>query len=607
MTASYQSAALPADEQARLEELYRLGILDTGAEERFDRITQLVADLFEVPTAFISFIDRNRQWIKSACNPPFVETPRDVAFCAHALVQSDMLIIRDATQDPRFAHNPLVVGPPHIRFYAGAVLRGPGGHALGTLCLVDQTPRNLSEPERKRLLTIAHLVEQELRYEFRFKEIRRQAYRSAHYDAVTALPNANLLLDRVDQAITLARRSACQLLVAVVELPRLSETLTVIDKALGEQLLRACGAQLVLTLNPACTVARWRGESFAVLLPTVTHAHEAAAFLRLVRTAFREPIAVCQQTFQFEVLCGAAMYPDAGLDGETLMAAAQTMVRHSQQTPHAPFTFYTPEAGQRMKRRLGLEARLRATLAQGALDVVYQPIVNIDSGAPSAVEVLARWHDPVLGIVPTEEFIGLAEQSSLIVDIDRFVLERAVRDMAHWDAQTLSLPTVSVNISGRTLLQDDLPQWLQRATAGSRLAPNRIMLEITENFLLADMAVARRNIEGARALGFRFAIDDFGTGFSAFNYLTKLTVDEIKLDRVFIKEMIHRKFDASIARSIIAMTHDLGLPLVAEGVETYEQVVYLRAYNCKEAQGYYFSRPLTSEHLLIALQSPPGE
>lgn len=602
----HQPAPLPADEQARLEELYRLGILDTAAEDRFDRITQFVADLFDVPTAFISFIDRNRQWIKSACNPPFAQTKRDVSFCAYTILQTELLIIPDATTDPRFADNPLVVGPPYIRFYAGATLRGPNGRAIGTLCLIDRAPRNISTREQKRLQVMARMVEQELQYEYRFQEVRKQAYRNAHYDAATGLPSPNLFLDRVNQTIHLARRGAHSLLVAVVELRPMQELLAIVDKEVGEHLLYACGERLTTRLNPACTVARWRGEQFAVLLPTLTQPFEGEAFLQLLRSAFFEPIRQEGRVFQFEALCGASAYPEAGIDADMLIAGAQLALRECQQTPHMPFRLYSPETSHAMTRRFNIEGNLRTALQQNVLSVAYQPIVNIERGAIQGVEALCRWEDPAIGTVTTDEFIRQAEESKLILEIDRFSLSQAAKQVRYWDAKYAQPLTLSVNISGKTLLQDDFVKWLQMATLDSDLSPTHVVLEITENYLVRDIEQARRNIEAARALGFRFAIDDFGTGFSSFDYLTKLPIDQLKLDRVFVHEMTERDADASIAHTIIALAREMALPLLAEGIETYEQLLYLKAYKCKGGQGYYFSRPVAAERIeqMLANQTP---
>lgn len=596
--ASYQTAPL-LDEKAeteRLEELYRLGILDTAAEERFDRLTQLVADIFDVPTAFISFIERNRQWVKSSCNLTFSETDRDISFCSHTIMQPEMLVIPDAARDPRFAGNPLVTGAPHIRFYAGAVLRGPAHHALGTLCLIDYKPRAMSAREQQRLISFARMVEQELQYEYRFQEIRRQAFRNASYDTATQLPNATLFLERVNQAVTDARRSSQGLMVVVLDLHRLPDALAVLDGDMGARLLHACGERLTGRLNSACTVARWRDEFFAVLLPTLSHASDAEAFLQVLVGAFADPICLDKKSFQFEALAGAAMYPDGGIDADTLLAGAQIALRESQKAQHRHTHIHTLRATEAMTRRLELESSLRLALEHIELTVVYQPVVEIESGAIVGVEAIARWDDPAVGNIPTEEFVRLAEHSALIIEVDSFALRRAACDMRRWDQQTSQRMTLCVNISGRTLLQDRFVQWLQ-AAIGANLEPSRIIVEVTENYLVADLAHARRNIEQAHKLGFRFAIDDFGTGFASFDYLTNLPVDEIKLDRSFVKEMTQHSTRASVALTIINLARDLHLPLIAEGIETYEQLVFLKAYKCTHGQGYYFSRPVSAPHI----------
>ena len=588
----YRPALVPADEPERIEELRMLRLLDTANEARFDRFTKLAADLFGVPVALFNLVDTNRVWFKSARGPALAATPRDVSFCAHAILERQLLVIPDATQDERFAGNPLVTGPPHIRFYAGAVLHGPRGKAIGTLCVIDHQPRAFSDTDQERLLALAAILEEEVRHEGDIQAARQRAFENAHYDVTTGLPNARLFSDRLQQSLSISRRSQGTLLVALAELNDLAELRAVLGKDACDELLRTCAERLSRALSSLCSIARWREETFALLLPTLSHFGSADAFLTLVCSTLAEPMICDGRTLHLDAACGAATYPESGLDADELIQHAAIAVRKTKESPQRRWSLYSDEMSATMVRRVDLEQRLREAVTAGALAVSYQPIVDFGTMEIHRVEALCRWVDPKFGSVDPEEFIQLAERSDLILDIDRQVMHKAVQALIEWERAGLRPLALSVNISSRTLMHADLLEWLRETVINAGLDPARVVLEVTENSLAADLGLARQNIFQCRQLGFNVAIDDFGTGFSSFNYLKSLSIDELKLDRAFVHEMTERRRDASIANTIITLARDLGVPVVAEGIETREQLVYLQAYNCDEGQGFYFDVPL---------------
>jgi len=598
----FQSAPIPNDEIERIEELRLLGLLDTGNEERFDRYTQLVADLFEVPIALISLVDVNRQWFKSACGLDVTETSRDVAFCAHAILESEILVVPDAIKDKRFAENPLVTNEPHVRFYAGAVLRGPTGKALGTLCLIDHQPRIFHKQEQKRLLSIAKILEEELRHESEYQKVRQEAFENALYDANSGLPNARLFRDRLEQALPVVRRTEAQLLVALVEVNGLFNVRTVLGNKIGDELLRECGQRLKAALNEVCTVAHWRDEVFAILLPSMHHKDEAVAFLDHIHNSLAKPFDCEGRILHFEGICGAASYPNSGIEADELIHNAGIALNDAKKDSHYHSRLYSPEMSTEMTRKIDLENQLIEAVRNQQLSIAFQPILDLETQEIHRVEALCRWIDPEQGNILADIFIPLAENSNLILDIDLFVISTAVSTILEWDNQGIHPLSISVNLSSKTLMHPQLVDWLKIAVIDKGLNPERVFLEVTENSLVADMGLARKNIATCRSLGFNAAIDDFGTGFSSFSYLKDLSIDELKLDRVFVKEMTQRRRDASIASNIITLAHDLGLTVVAEGIETYDQLAYLNAYQCEEGQGYYFSEPLEPKELLLKIK-----
>ena len=593
---NYTPAPIPHDEPKRLEDLRLLGLLDTVKEERFDRYTQLVADLFDVPIALITLVDENRQWFKSSCGLAVAETTRDISFCGHAILESRLLVIPDAAADPSFAGNPLVTGEPHIRFYAGAVLRSENGRALGTLCLIDHRARPFSQREQARLLAIAAMVEQEVRHESRLQIERKKAYENAHYDQGTGLPNARLFEDRVEQALMIMRRSPGRLLVALIEFVGWIDIKSALGAAAANELLRAYAERLNAALSDLCTLARWRENTFSLLLPALSRADEEVALTEHVQKVLTQPVTVQGRTISSDIRIGAALYPEAGLSVDELLENARLAAHECTRQTHKSWSIYSPAMGVAMTRRIDLEHYLAEAIRQDRLSVVYQPIIDLDAGRIRGVEALCRWNDPRLGQVDAEEFVGVAEMNdSLITALDRFVLRQSVTQILEWDRAGWRALTLSVNLSSKSLVHPQLIGWLDEAVSERGLDPRRVVLEVTENSLVADIGLARRNTAECRQRGFAVAIDDFGTGFSSFNYLKDLAVDELKLDKVFIKEMAQRRSDASIASTIIALAHKLGLTVVAEGIETAEQLTYLRAYHCDQGQGYYFAAPMSSD------------
>ena len=605
---TYQSAAIPDDERARLEELRLMKLLNTGTEARFDRIINLAADLFDVPIAVFSLVDVNREWFKSAFGLTLTEVEREISFCAHAILEPDLLIIPDATCDPRFAGNPLVTGIPHIRFYAGAIVRGPHGKALGTLCLVDHVAREFSQNERRRLLLLADILQEEARHENATREACRRAAVSAHHDPVTGLPNARLFSDRLDRALGISRHSEEALMVGLVAVKGLVDVRAVLGDAVGNAVLKACADRLRNALSDFCTIARWRQETFALLVPVISHPGEADAFLTLVYETLAEPVAVPGEgrLLQFEPVCGAAVYPDSGLDCSELLRHAALALREADGDGQVHRCVYSGEMNDSMTRRVSLEQRLREAVNTGGLEVAFQPIASMANLEIDRVEALCRWDDPVLGRVSTKEFIDLAERSNLIVDLDRHVIRKAMTAVLEWDQSGAPPLMLSVNLSSRSVMHPDLVEWLQDTRTEIGLDAARITLEITENSLIANMGSAHKNLLRCRELGFRVSIDDFGTGFSSFNYLKRLAVDELKVDRVFVKEITDSKRDASIVRSIASLARDLGIAVVCEGIETYGQLIYLKAHQCDHGQGYYFS-PAVKPDALMELLSKNSE
>lgn len=585
-------APIPAFEHERLADVSILRILDTVAEERFDRFTRLTADLFEVPITMVSLIDHDRQWFKSVSGLPVQQIPRDLSFCSYTILEPESLIVPDTEADHRFRSHPMVQGDPGIRFYAGAVLRGPSRQPVGTLCLLDSKPRHFGERDRQRLLQFGQMVEHELHYTHQIDAMRKQVELAAYYDPLTGLPNRRLVHERLQQSIRLGVGRDQMLVVLFADIDRFSTLNRTLGRASGDAVLQEAGRRLRATCDPHWTVGRWQDDQFVVIAPVgAGYAHLAHIILETFQAPFH-----CQGVeYPLSAHLGASSFPGDGDDAEALTEKAGAALAAIRSQPAPAFRFYTRDIDRHLARRFDLEGRLRHAIDLGQLHVVYQPKVSLAGGQICGMEALLRWTDPELGPVAPAEFIPIAEQSGLIIPLGDWVMRTACAQAQQWRTDGLAPLSLAVNVSSRQLRQRDFGRWLQTVLQETGLDPATLNLEITESTLIDDIEDTIQTMQEVAALGPRFSIDDFGTGYSSLNYLKRLPVHTFKVDKCFVDEMTSNAHDATITHAIIAMAHSLHLDVVAEGVENHEQLVFLRAYHCDEIQGYLFSGPLSAE------------
>ncbi len=593
----FTPAVVPAFEAERLQDLYALKILDTAAEERFDRYTRLVANIFDVPIALVSLVDKDRQWFKSACGLEAKETSRDVAFCAHAILEPEMLVIPDARNDPRFAGNPLVVNEPYVRFYAGAVLRGPVGKPIGTLCLIDHKPRDLSERERDWLRELARLVERELQHDYQVEQLRQQIERTAYYDPLTELPNRRLVRDRLHQAILAGKKNARCLAAMFLDIDRFGALNSALGRAAGDAVLKEVARRLRAAVNPSWTVGRWQDDQFVILAHGPSARIDPATIVKPLLKVFHVPFHIGDVAYPLTVRLGASTYPEDGHDPDSLLEKAAAALRVLPVGNMSAYRFYTRDMDQDTVRRFDLEGRLRQAVERHQLHLVYQPKVALRTGQICGMEALLRWTEPELGPVSPAEFIPIAEQSGLILALGDWVIRTACRQNRRWQQSGMRPLPVAVNLTSARLRQPNFKAWIREVLAETGLEARYLNLEVTEGTLIDDIEEAIENMREANELGVIFSIDDFGTGYSSLSYLKRLPLRTFKVDKSFVDEMTSNVNDATIAHAIIAMAHSLNLNVVAEGVEKPEQLTYLRAYQCDEIQGYLFSRPLMPDEL----------
>jgi len=426
------------------------------------------------------------------------------------------------------------------------------------------------------------------------KEIEGRLQHAQNHDTLTDLPNRALLEDRLAQAIPAARRGRATLAVAVLGLDRFRTVNERQGLAGGDEVLRQVAARLVAAVRPGDTVARLSGDRFGIMLTDVARREDTAIPLARLRAALVEPVAFDGLQHPVAATIGVAVWPDDGDGPEPLLRNAEAAMAAGKASGAGRTHFFSAALGEAVRGRAQMESEMRRAIEAGEFVVHYQPIVDGGAARTVGAEALVRWRHPERGLISPAEFIPLAEETGLIVDMGLLVLRAACCERRRWRADGRELK-LSVNLSGRQLHEDDLGKHVAAVIAETEMDPKWLEFELTESVMLDQRDRALDFMRQQGNSGVRFAIDDFGIGYSSFGYLPTFPVDTIKIDRSFTSAMTRDRASATIVDAIIAMAHTLGKRVVAEGVETADQAAYLRAYRCDALQGYRFGKPMTAE------------
>jgi diguanylate cyclase (GGDEF)-like protein len=441
----------------------------------------------------------------------------------------------------------------------------------------------------------------------------------AHHDELTGLPNRSLIRDRLEQAVAQAERSGGHLALAFVDLDGFKLVNDGLGHNAGDELLKVVGTRMGACLRRNDTLGRLGGDEFVILLPDVGDEPLAiTAVLEKIRQAVTEPVQIGNQAVQVSCSMGVVVYPRDGADPKTLMMNADAAMYRAKDLGSNNFQFYTREMNASLEEKLvlleGLRKALDATLAgvhapapAGRFHVLYQPKVDLRSGAIFGVEALLRWHHPEHGMVSPLRFIGLAEESGMIVALGEWVLRTACRQARTWRDAGLDALVVSVNVSARQFEEAHLVERIAGALRDAGLAPDALELEVTESLLMRDLNGALARMGELKAMGVALSIDDFGTGYSSLSALKSFPIRTLKIDQSFVRDLASSSDDQAIALAVISLGHRMHLRVIAEGVETEEQRDFLRAHDCDEMQGYLFSPPVAAERIADMLQAQAGQ
>jgi len=439
------------------------------------------------------------------------------------------------------------------------------------------------------------------------KLAEQRIHHMAHHDDLTGLPNRSLIRERLDQAIVQAQRDGRCVAVAFIDLDSFKLVNDGLGHNAGDELLKVVGARMQNCVRGNDTVGRFGGDEFIILLTDLgDDALAIAPRLETICQAVTRPVLLGGQEVQVSCSMGVVMYPRDGEDPNTLMMNADAAMYRAKDMGNNNFQFYTREMNASVEEKLVLLEGLRNALDAQQLSLLYQPKVDLRSGLIFGVEALIRWHHPEHGIVSPLRFIGLAEESGLIVAIGEWVLRTACRQNMAWRAAGLAPISMSVNVSPRQFEEARLVERVARALADSALPADALELEVTESLIMRDLAQSVGKMGELKAMGISLSIDDFGTGYSSLSALKSFPISSLKIDRSFVSDLADNLDDQAIAMAVISLGHKLNLRVIAEGVETEEQCRFLRENDCDEMQGYLFSHPLPPDEVAALLLAQGG-
>ncbi|MEE2731303.1 MAG: EAL domain-containing protein [Pseudomonadota bacterium] len=425
--------------------------------------------------------------------------------------------------------------------------------------------------------------------------------RLSNYDMLTELPNRNMLLRRIEQSIQDANHQDDMFAVLYCALDDFKSVNLLHSYHAGDKLLLTLADRFRADLDPTHTIARVGGDVFAMVIPNLDNHYQAADVAQKVLDSVRRPFRLDNHNISLSATIGITIYPHDAATADQLLKNAENVMQLAKSQGGNNYQFYVANVDQRIRETKVLERQLATAAEDNELQLVFQPQVNLVTGDVRGAEALVRWHHPERGMISPIEFIPLAERTGAIVAIGEWVLKQSCHALRRWLEAGFHNLTISVNVSAIQLHQSDLVNTVKRLVRETGIPPQHLMLEITETAVMENVDLAIRLLKQMKDIGVQLAIDDFGTGYSSLSYLKKMPMDEVKIDRAFVQDMLEDPDNGTIVDAIIQLGHSLGLSVIAEGTETLDQIKYLQECECDVAQGYYYSQPIREDSFLTFL------
>ena len=514
-----------------------------------------------------------------------------------ALVKKSVIVVNDITSDTRVVFKQQALARGYRSLIALPLLVE---NTVVAVFLIYAADARIFDGEELNLLgELAGNISYALEYIEKEERLNYLAY----FDILTGLPNRNLLNDRLAQAISHSKRTDHMTAVAFVDLDHFKLINDSLGHNAGDHLLKVISKRLAGCLRDGDTIARLGGDEFVMVLPDQEDSEATTQIMQRILASAREPIGSEDGEFNTSCSIGVALYPQDGEDVETLLKHADAAMYRAKESGRSTFRFYAEEMNVKIKERLLVEGKLRHALERQELFLNYQPQIDLRTGKIVGAEALVRWRNPELGLVPPVRFIPLAEESDLILSIGEWVMRKACTQNKAWHDLGLPAIKISVNVSSRQFRQTALPEMTAEILSDAGLDPQYLDLELTESVVMYDVAECITIMRKFQEMGADISIDDFGTGYSSLSYLKRFPVSKLKIDQSFVRDIATDPDDAAITEAVISLGHSLGLKVIAEGVETEEQLAFLCARGCDEAQGYYFGKPMAPDELRALLES----
>jgi len=597
--------ALPSEGRA-------IPTLDGALAAALERVTGLASTVLKVPTAFVALLGSDRRCFAGGSAIPrwLAHDPGTLfrsGLSGRILMSEQPTCLTDARADlsPGVATTARDFG---VAGFMGMRLVSADGEATAIFCAVDVEPRDWTREEIRlfREIAISALTEVELQRRTADAErIEQQLRHDALHDRLTGLPNRAFFVERVRIAVERARRNPDECFgVLFLDLDNFKAINDSFGHVAGDEMLLEVSRRFTGCLRSLDMLARLGGDEFALLLENIREPSDAARVAERLQASLQAPIRIGEDEAYASVSLGIAVFSDADDHPQHLLRSADLALYRAKEQGRARFQVFDPRMHEEAVRRLRLETDLRRALERDQFRLHYQPVVSLDSGRIVAVEALLRWEHPERGLVPPGDFIHVAEETGLITEISRWVLEQACRQCQMWRREhgDDAPESVWVNLSIRQLIEGGLVRQVADVLQALRFEPKRLTLEVTENLLVEHVETARRTLSELHELGVRVFMDDFGSGSSSLGYLDRLAIDGIKIDRSFIAHLDAGERPLKLVRTIVALVRGLGFTPIAEGVETEDQLRLLRDMGCEFAQGFHFSKAVPPEGIAKLLK-----